>query len=131
MTFYRERKRAIMKAVIKEFGFLDGYDIYNPSSYRHQKCVVCQERVHLYSEWHETGYEVEACRNGCWSHEVYGLTHELETKGFSYRGKYSEKALGDFEKAIERNAKRVKHNKKLFYRKKKSQQKNKRKVSGY
>ncbi|MER2172027.1 MAG: hypothetical protein ABS938_15510 [Psychrobacillus psychrodurans] len=125
MTFYRERKRAIMKAVIKEFGVPDAYDVYNPSSYRHQKCVVCQADVHSYSEWHETGYETEGCSNGCWLHEVYGLTHELETKGFSYRGKYSEKAPVDFEKAIERYTKRVKHNKKLFYRKKKSQQKNK------
>lgn len=131
MTFYRERKRAIMKAVIKEFGSSDAYDIYNPHSYRQHKCIICQANVHSQSEWHETGYETEGCSNGCWSYEVYGFTHELETKYFSFRGKYSEKALGDFEKAIERNAKRVKHNIKLFYKKKKSQQKNNRKASGY
>lgn len=124
MEVYRERKKAILKALIAEYGKKDTYDMYSEFTSRKQKCVVCGADIREYSEWSDTGYEINECTNGCWKHETFGLISRLETNNFSFYGKLSESVMSGFEIQIKRNAEISKRNRRLFWRKKKSQLRN-------
>lgn len=122
MEILRERKRAIYKALIREYGKSDAYDMYGEFiNYPKPRCSICGSFIRDYSEWSDTGYEIRECLNGCFSHTVYSMTHVLETKGFSYRGVWTEKVEDDFEAQINKNSKSTKENMKLYWKKKKSQ----------
>lgn len=123
LEIYRTRHRAIMKVLIEQYGVSEAYDMYYWTLRNPIKCTICQSAVHSYSEWHETGYEHERCSNGCWDHTIYGMDSDLETKGFHFRGKLTERILLDFENQVKKNAAESKRNRQLFYRKKKSQRK--------
>lgn len=121
-----ERKRNLYKALVKEHGKKNAYDMYGEFiDYRKRTCLICKSSIDEYSEWQDTGYELEACENGCYSIETWGSTTELQTKGFSFHGRVSETMYWNFEQQIKINAKTFKQDIRLFWRKKKSQKKNK------
>ena len=121
MEVYRERKRQIFNCLVKQYGIQESLDIYDPYYYQSKKCPICYGKVVNYSEWNDTGYEYEKCINGCYSHTVYSFRHILDTKGFHYDGEYNESVIRKFENQIDINAKKGKKNKKVFWKKKKSQ----------
>lgn len=121
-----ERKRKLYNALVKEHGKKDAYDMYGEFIDQRQKeCPICKSSIDEYSEWSDTGYEREVCENGCYRIETWGLTTELETKGFGFIGKVSEAMYWNFEQQIKLNAQMFKQNVKLFWKKKKSQKKKK------
>lgn len=121
-----ESKRKILKALVKEHGKKEAYDIYGEFiDSRSKKCTICNSSIYEYSEWQDTGYEIEACENGCYCIETHGLTSEITTKGFIFKGKVSEVMQRNFEKQIKNNANAFKREMKLFWKKKKTQKKSK------
>jgi len=126
MNIYRERKRAILNALIKQYGVSEAYDMYGGFiGYRKPKCSICGAEIYDYSEWSETGYEIKKCTNNCWVHTTYSLTDRLETKGFYYYGKLTESIYQSFQEQIKENAQKMKQKNALFWRKKKTQRKRK------
>jgi hypothetical protein len=126
MQIYRERKLGILRSLIKQYGVLEAYDMYGEFINRYkQKCIVCGSDIYDYSEWSDTGYEIKKCINNCWKHTTYGLVDVLETEGFYYRGKLDEEwIMKYFERCIKENAEKAKRFRKLFWKKKRSQSKN-------
>ncbi len=125
MSVYRERKRAILKSLIKQYGKYEAYDMYSPNITKRRECEICGGKVTYYSEYHETGYAIEKCSNGCWKHETYGSTAVLETKNYEYSGELTYKILCEFNKQIENNARHLKKIYKSLWKRKKSQRKKK------
>lgn len=124
MVNNKERKRALYKALINEFGKKEAYDMYGEFIVNNKnKCLICDADIYDYSEWHDTGYEIKKCLNGCFSHTTYGLKDVLETKGFSFSGTLDKNIMDSFENQLEINATLFKRNYKIFWKKKKSQRK--------
>lgn len=123
MAVSRTRNRAILKVLIQQNGINEAWEMHGWMLRNPEKCIVCQSVINSYSEWHETGYEHRRCSNGCWDHTTYGMSDDLETKGFTFRGKLTREIISEFEKQIVRNAVESKRKRLLFHRKKKSQRK--------
>jgi hypothetical protein len=119
-----ERKRAIYKALIKEYGKDSAYDMYGEFLSIYQpKCLICGSYLREYSEWCDTGYEIVECLNGCYSNTTYGSTSRLETKNFYYRGELTEDVLIEFENQIKINRIKMKRLMSVYWNKKKAQRK--------
>ena len=129
---YRERKRAIFKAYVRELGFGEALDTYNVhAGVKEEKCRACGAPVDEYSEWSETGYEYKRCSNGCWSINTQSFNVKYSAKDFyervntnfyhpqqrTPRKEYND-ILRRFEQAIEKEHKRLKRLRDLTYRKK-------------
>ncbi|MEM5014091.1 hypothetical protein WKH57_25620 [Niallia taxi] len=126
MSINRERKRAILKTLIKQHGLSKAYDMFGDFiGNRKPMCASCGSAIYYYSEWQETGYEIKQCTNCGWMHQTFGLSDELVTKGFYYYGKVNESIFKAFKQQIEANAVERKRMRVLFLSKKKSQQKRK------
>lgn len=123
MEIYRTRNRAILKVLIPQYGVNEAYDMHGWALRNPEKCIVCQSEINSYSEWHETGYEHRRCSSGCWDHTTTGLWHDLQTKGFTYSGKFVGENMKGFENQIKKNAADSKRRRQLFHKKKKSQRK--------
>ena len=129
---YRERKRAIFRAYVRELGFGEALDTYNVhAGIREKKCRACGAPVDEYSEWNETGYAHERCSNGCWSICTSSFTHDYSVRDFCEQVNtnlyYPERRtpkkeyndiLRRFEQVIEQECKRLKRLRDLTYRKK-------------
>lgn len=126
MEIYRERKRAIFKSNMKVFSKIVGkneaIDMFYPNTYKEKSCKVCGGKLRNYSEWHETGYEIEECKDvGCWKYETFGLSIELSVRGFSYDGKFNWIEYNKFIESIDKEVIRIKKFKRLTAKKNKTQ----------
>ena len=118
-----ERGRAIQKSISKQRGQMEGNYYYFMKLRAVKRCVVCGAITRRYSEYSQTGYEIEECKNGCWKHETIGIEDVLTTNGFHFEGKLSDKEIFEFLKQLKKNRIRHKKDTQLFWKKKKSQRK--------